>query len=172
MSIKIGNGCYVAKTAVLIGDVELGNNVAIFDHAVLRGDLNKIVVGDNSNIQDNVTIHTEITHPTIIGNNVSVGHNAVVHGTTLGNYIIVGMGARTLNGVCIPDGCVIAAGTVITENFTCPEDSLIAGVPGKVKRSNDSNLRDYAKANAESYGVLREKHKSGEFQRLSGSEIK
>lgn len=171
MAVKIGNGCFIAKTAVLIGDVELGDNVAIFDHAVLRGDLNKIVVGDNSNIQDNVTVHTEITHPAIIGSNVSIGHNAVVHGSTLGNYIIVGMGARTLNGAVIPEGCVIAAGTVVTENFTCDENSLIAGIPGKIKRAGDKNLREYAKKNAESYSVLRKKHNAGEFERITGSDL-
>lgn len=171
MAVKIGIGCFIAKTAVLIGEVEIGNNVGIFDHAVLRGDLNKIVVGDNSNVQDNVTIHTEINHSAIIGESVSIGHNAIVHGATLSNDIIVGMGAIIMNGATVPSGCVVAAGTVVTENFSCGEDSLIAGVPGKVKRYGDPNLREYAKKNAESYAILRSKHKSGEFQRITGSDV-
>lgn len=168
MSISIGKNCYISDTAVLIGDVTIGDNVAIFDHAVLRGDLNRIVVGNDSNIQDNVTFHTELDHATIIGEGVSVGHNAVVHGCELGNHIIVGMGAIVMNGARIPTGCIIAAGAVVTENFSCREDSLIAGIPGKVKREGDSGLREYATKNAQSYGALRKRHLAGNFPRETG----
>lgn len=169
MSIKIGRNCYLAPTAVLIGNVEIGDNVAIFDHAVLRGDLNMISVKEGSNIQDNVSIHTELNHPTLIGKGVSVGHNAIVHGAELEDDIIVGMGAIVMNGAHISSGCVIAAGTVVTENFSCGNNSLVAGVPGKIKRTDDPELRNYAMANASSYNSLREKHMAGEFQRISGT---
>ncbi len=172
MSISIGKNCYISDTAVLIGDVTIGNNVAIFDHAVLRGDLNRIVVGNNSNIQDNVTFHTEINHATIVGEGVSVGHNAVVHGCNLGDHIVVGMGAIVMNGATIPSGCIVAAGAVVTEGFSCKENSLIAGIPGKVKRESDPKLRDYAEMNAKSYAVLRERHLAGEFQRETGKSLK
>ena len=145
MPIRIGKNCYIADTAVLIGDVTIGDDVAIFDHVVLRGDLNKIMVGNGSNIQDNVTFHTEINHGTFIGEGVSVGHNAVVHGCELMDNIIVGMGAIVMNGSKIPSGCVIAAGAVVTENFICRENSLIVGLPAKVKREADPLLLEYAK---------------------------
>ena len=172
MTITVGKNCYISDTAVLIGEVTLGDNVAIFDHAVLRGDLNRIVVGNNSNIQDNVTFHTELNHETIIGEGVSIGHNAVVHGCELGDHIIVGMGAIVLNGAHIPSGCIIAAGAVVTEGFTCGENSLIAGIPGKVKRESDIKLKEYAVRNAESYGVLRQRHLSGDFPRETGKSLK
>ena len=172
MPIRIGKNCYIADTAVLIGDVTIGDDVAIFDHVVLRGDLNKIMVGNGSNIQDNVTFHTEINHGTSIGEGVSVGHNAVVHGCELMDNIIVGMGAIVMNGSKIPSGCVIAAGAVVTENFICRENSLIAGLPAKVKREADPLLLEYAKRNAQSYGVLREKHLAGDFSRETGKTLK
>ena len=172
MPILIGKNCYIADTAVLIGDVEIGDDVAIFDHAVLRGDLNRIVVGNGSNIQDNATFHTEINHATLIGEGVSVGHNAVVHGCELLNNIIVGMGAIVMNGAKIPSGCVIAAGAVVKENFTCKENSLIAGLPAMVKREADPVLLEYAQRNAHSYGVLREKHLAGYFTRETGKTLK
>ncbi len=172
MPILIGKNCYIAETAVLIGDVEIGDDVAIFDNAVLRGDLNKIVVGNGSNIQDNATFHTEVNHPTLIGEGVSVGHNAVVHGCELMNSIIIGMGAIIMNGAKIPSGCVIAAGAVVKENFTCKENSLIAGLPAIVKREADPLLLEYAKKNAQSYGVLREKHLAGYFTRETGKTLK
>ena len=172
MSIQIGENCYISETAVFIGDVTIGDDVAIFDHAVLRGDLNKIVIGDGSNIQDNVTFHTEFNHSTIIGSGVSVGHNAVVHGCELGDNIIVGMGAIVMNGAKIPSGCVIAAGAVVTENFTCKEASLIAGLPGKVKRESDPGLPEYAKRNAQSYSLLRERHIAGYFARETGKTLR
>ncbi len=172
MPVKVGKNCFIAETAVLIGDVEIADNVAIFDHTVLRGDLNRIVVGENSNLQDNVTVHTDINNPAVIGKNVSVGHNAIVHGATLENDIIIGMGAIVMNGTHIHTGCVVAAGTVVTQDTNVPGNSLIAGVPGKIKRTDDPSLREYARVNAESYSVLREKHRKGDFQRSTGSEFK
>lgn len=171
MVITVGKNCFIAKSAVLLGDVKIGDNVAIFDHTVLRGDMNIITVGNNSNIQDNVTIHTDVNNPAVIGDSVSIGHNAIVHGATLGDEIIIGMGAIVMNGSVISRGSVIAAGSVVTQNMNVPENSLVAGVPGKIKRSGDPGLREYAQLNAQSYGILRERHKSGEIQRITGSDL-
>lgn len=172
MTIKIGKNCYIADSAVLIGDVEIGDNVAILDGAVLRGDLNTIMIGEGSNIQDNATLHTELNHSTILGKNVSVGHNAIVHGASLSDDIIVGMGAIVMNGASISSGSVVAAGAVVTENFSAEKGSLIAGVPGKVKRSGDPSLLEYARANSASYNTLREKYLIGHFERKRGSDLK
>ncbi len=172
MPVKVGKNCFIAETAVLIGDVMIGDDVAIFDNTVLRGDLNQIIVGHNSNLQDNVTVHTDVNNPAVIGKNVSVGHNAIVHGAFIEDDIIIGMGAIVMNGARIHSGSVVAAGTVVTQETSVPENSLIAGTPGKIKRTGDSSLRDYAILNAESYAVLREKHKHGDFHRITGSDLK
>ena len=172
MPVKIGKDCFIADTAVLIGDVEIKDRVAIFDGVVLRGDLNSISVGEGSNIQDNVTFHTEMNHATVLGKNVSVGHNAVVHGAHLGDNIIVGMGAIVMNGSDIGTGSVIAAGTVVTENFVSGQRSLIAGVPGKMKRTDDASLEAYAIGNARSYDTLRQRHIAGLFQRVCGKDLR
>ncbi|MCL4340531.1 MAG: gamma carbonic anhydrase family protein [Candidatus Thermoplasmatota archaeon] len=171
MAIKIGKECYIAKSATLIGDVTIGDRVAIMEGAVLRGDLNRIFVGNDSNIQDNVTVHTEIDHAALIGNFVSVGHNAVVHGSVVHDYVIVGMGALTLNGATVNSGSVIAAGSVVQQNFTVPELSLVAGVPGVVKRTGDQKLKEYAMRNAESYSRLRQAYLSGSYDILRGSDL-
>ena len=140
MPAIVGKGAYIAETAVLIGHVNLSDGVSIFDHAVLRGDLNSITVGKNSNIQDNVTIHVERSHPTKIGENVSVGHNAIIHGAEIEDNVIIGMGAIILNGARIKSGTVVAAGAVVTETFEGENNSLIAGVPAKTKKVDKSFL--------------------------------
>lgn len=170
MAIDISNDTMIADTAVLIGDVKISKGVSIFDYAVLRGDLNVITVGENSNIQDNVTIHVDEGHPTVIGRNVSVGHNAVVHGSTIEDNVIIGMGAIILNGAHIRSGSVVAAGTVVTENFESEENSLVAGIPGKIKKVDDS-MREYAIRNAASYEKLRDMHLSGKFTKIYGKQL-
>lgn len=168
MAIEIGKNVMIAQTAVLIGTVSVADGASIFDHAVLRGDLNRIEIGEDSNVQDNVTIHVERNNPTIIGKNVSVGHNAIVHGARIDDDVIIGMGAIVLNRAHIRTGSVVAAGAVVTENFVSEENSLVAGVPAKIKRVDDSFL-EYAKANGLSYQSLRDKYIMGEFDRKVGS---
>lgn len=172
MTISIGKRCFIASSVTLIGNVKIGDNVAIMDNAVLRGDQNSIVVGDNSNIQDNVTVHTDDDYPTSIGKHVSVGHNAIVHGSTVEDYVIVGMGAITLNGSRIGSGSVIAGGSVVTQNFSVPEKSLVAGIPGTIKRSNDPSLLEYARLNALAYSNLREGYLQGKYEIMRGSDLK
>lgn len=167
MSIEIGKNVYLAETAVLIGNVKLSDGVSIFDHAVLRGDLNTITVGENSNIQDNVTVHVEKNNSTIIGKNVSVGHNAVIHGARIDDNVIIGMGAVLLNGSHIASGSVVAAGAVVTENFVGEENSIIAGVPAKIKKASES-VRASAIRNGESYQKLRDRYLSGELEKHYG----
>ncbi len=132
--IKKGRNLYIADTAVIIGDVTLGDNVTIMDSAVIRGDENSIIIGDNSNVQDNATIHVNNTYGVRLVKNVSVGHNAVVHGAVVDDNVIIGMGAIILNNAHIKKGSVVAAGTVVLENFESEENSLITGIPGSVKK--------------------------------------
>lgn len=163
MSIKIGKECYIAKSSVLIGEVEIGDFSMVMDNAVLRGDLNRITFGKYSNIQDNATIHVELDHEAKIGNNVSIGHNAVVHGSTIEDNVIIGMGAIVMNGALIKSGSVVAAGSVVTENFVGEKDALIMGVPGKIKRTGE-DLMEYAKLNASSYQKLRLDYLKGKYE--------
>lgn len=167
MAMEIGKNVYVAGTAVIIGNVRLSDGVSVFDHAVIRGDLNEITIGPDSNVQDNVTIHVDAGNPVRIGRNVSIGHNAVVHGATVDDDVIIGMGAVVLNGSRIRSGSVVAAGAVVTENFESPENSIIAGVPARVRRT-DPSIRDYPVRNGESYQNLRDLYLSGKFEKRVG----
>ena len=131
----VADGSYVDESAQVIGDVEIGAESSVWMNVVIRGDVNHIRIGKRTNIQDLTMIHVmRETHPTTIGDEVTVGHSAVVHGTTIENRVLVGMAAVLLNGVHIESDCVIAAGTLLTEGTRIPTRSLVMGRPGKVKR--------------------------------------
>jgi carbonic anhydrase/acetyltransferase-like protein (isoleucine patch superfamily) len=126
---------YVDESAQVIGDVRIGAESSVWMNVVIRGDVNHIRIGKRTNIQDLTMVHVmRETHPTIIGDEVTVGHSAVVHGATIEDRVLVGMGAVLLNGVHIESDCVIAAGTLVTEGTRIPARSLVMGRPGKVKR--------------------------------------
>jgi carbonic anhydrase/acetyltransferase-like protein (isoleucine patch superfamily) len=125
---------FVAAGARLVGDVTLGENASVWYNAVLRGDGAPIVVGAGSNLQDNVSVHVDAGHPVRIGDNVSVGHNAVVHGCSIGDGTLIGMGSVILSGAEIGEGCLVAGGAVVLEGAVIPSGSLVAGVPAKVRR--------------------------------------
>lgn len=126
---------YVDQSAQVIGDVHIGAESSVWMNVVIRGDVNHIRIGKRTNIQDLTMIHVmRETHPTIIGDEVTVGHSAVVHGTTIEDRVLIGMGAILLNGVHIEHDCIIAAGTLLTEGTRIPARSLVMGRPGKVKR--------------------------------------
>jgi carbonic anhydrase/acetyltransferase-like protein (isoleucine patch superfamily) len=128
--------CYVDLSAQLIGDVELGENASVWMNAVLRGDVNAIRVGANSNVQDCSVLHgMRGAYPVIVGDWVTIGHNATVHGCVVEDAVLIGMGATILNDVRIGEGSIIAAGAVIAEHTVIPPNSLVAGVPGKVRRT-------------------------------------
>ena len=134
-SPRVDNSAYVDQSAQVIGDVEIGAESSVWMNVVIRGDVNHIRIGKRTNIQDLTMIHVmRETHPTIIGDEVTVGHSAVVHGTTIEDRVLIGMGALLLNGVHIESDCVIAAGTLLTEGTRIPARSLVMGRPGKVKR--------------------------------------
>jgi carbonic anhydrase/acetyltransferase-like protein (isoleucine patch superfamily) len=126
---------YVDPSAQVIGDVEIGAESSVWMNVVIRGDVNRIRIGRRSNIQDLTMVHVmRDTHPTTIGDEVTVGHSAVIHGTTIEDRVLVGMAAVLLNGVHIGQDSVIAAGTLLTEGTRIPPRSLVMGRPGKVKR--------------------------------------
>ena len=126
---------WIAPTATIIGNVILKSNASIWFGAVLRGDNDPIVVGENSNIQDNCVLHTDLGSPLTIGANVTVGHKVMMHGCDVGDGSLIGIGAIILNGAKIGRGCLVGAGSLITEGKEFPDNSLIMGSPGKVVRT-------------------------------------
>lgn len=126
---------YIDQAAQVIGDVEIGAESSVWMHAVLRGDVNTIRIGARSNVQDGTIVHVmHGTHPTVIGDDVTIGHGAIVHGCTLGHRILIGMGAILLNGVTVGEDAIVAAGTLLPEGTVVPPRSMVMGSPGKVRR--------------------------------------
>jgi carbonic anhydrase/acetyltransferase-like protein (isoleucine patch superfamily) len=148
---SIHDTAFVADGARIVGDVSLEAGSSVWYNAVLRGDSAPITIGPDSNVQDNVSIHVDAGHPVIVGSQVSIGHNAVVHGCTIGDGSLVGMGAVILSGAVIGDGCLIAGGAVVLGGTEIPAGSLVAGVPAKVRRPLDDDERAGLIANAEIY---------------------
>ena len=131
----IDPSAYVDISAQVIGDVHIGSESSVWMNVVIRGDVNHVRIGKRTNIQDLTMVHVmRETHPTLIGDEVTVGHSAVVHGTTIENRVLVGMGAVLLNGVHIESDCIIAAGSLLPEGTRIPSRSMVMGRPGKVKR--------------------------------------
>ncbi|MBD7996731.1 gamma carbonic anhydrase family protein [Arthrobacter sp. Sa2CUA1] len=142
---------FLAPTASLIGDVELGAGASAFYGVCVRGDSNSIRVGAGTNLQDNVVLHADPGFPTTVGERVSVGHNAVVHGCTVEDDCLIGMSATIMNGAVIGAGSLVAAGAVVLEGTQVPPRSLVAGVPAKVRRALTDEEFASVQRNAEHY---------------------
>ena len=130
----IGERVFLAEGARLIGDVTIGNDSSVFYNAVLRADLASIVVGERTNIQDNVSVHLSMDEGVVIGNEVTVGHNAVLHACTIDDNVLIGMGAIVMDGAHIKKNCIVGAGAIVTQGKEFPEGSLILGSPAHVVR--------------------------------------
>ncbi len=147
---EVPASCYVDVSAQLIGDVVLGERASVWMNAVIRGDVNSIRIGAESNVQDCAVLHgMRDLYPVIVGDRVTIGHNATVHGCVLGNDVLVGIGATILNDARVGEGSIIAAGAVIPEHMVIPPGSLVAGVPGKIRRElgekDLESIRQYAR---------------------------
>lgn len=140
----------MADSAEVIGRVTLGRNASIWPMAVLRGDVEPIVIGDESNIQDGCVVHTRENHPTLVGKGVVVGHSAILHGCRIGNHCLIGMGA-VVQEVAIADNCLIAAGAVLVPGFAAPKGSLVMGIPGRVIRKLRKNELAQLRQGAKDY---------------------
>ncbi len=150
---------WLAPNASVIGNAMIEARASLFYGAVVRADMDRIVLGAGSNLQDNVVVHTDYGFPTLIGSGVSVGHAAVVHGCTVEDDCLIGMHATVLNGARIGAGSLVAAGTVVLEGTVIPPRSLVAGVPGKVRRSLSDAEYDRVVANAQVYLDLAARHR-------------
>ena len=152
---KFGENCFLAETAVVIGDVEMGDECSIWYNAVLRGDVHYIKMGNKVNVQDNAMIHcTYQKCPTNIGNNVSIGHKAVVHGCTIHDNVLIGMGAIVMDDCVVESYSIVAAGAVVTQNTHIGEGELWAGVPAK------------------KIGMVSQNLKEGEIERIANNYVK
>ncbi|MFZ2851345.1 MAG: gamma carbonic anhydrase family protein [Leptotrichiaceae bacterium] len=148
---KIHENTFIANSADIIGNVEIFENVSIWFGAVLRGDVEKIVVGKNSNIQDNSTVHTDFGIPCIIGENVTVGHNVVLHSCNISDNVIVGMGSTILNGAKIAKNCLVGANSLVTHKLEYEEGMLILGNPAKIVRILTDEEIEHIVKNANHY---------------------
>jgi carbonic anhydrase/acetyltransferase-like protein (isoleucine patch superfamily) len=129
---QLGPDCFVAENATIVGDVTMGRNCTVWFNAVVRGDVNSIRIGDQTNIQDGAVLHcTYLKAATTIGSRVSIGHKAIVHGCTIKDDVLIGMGAIVMDHAVVGTGCIIAAGAVVLENTQCEPGYLYAGVPAR-----------------------------------------
>jgi carbonic anhydrase/acetyltransferase-like protein (isoleucine patch superfamily) len=154
---KVAPSCYIDPSAQLIGDVTIGERSSVWPNATVRGDVHWIRIGEGTSIQDNSVLHVESgKHPLVVGNYVTVGHSAVLHGCTIEDDCIIGIGAIVLNGATVGKGSVIAAGALVSEGAQIPPGSLAMGVPAKVKREVSAEEQQRFRTNAEHYIELRQ----------------
>ena len=150
---------YTGNNVVITGEVSLSEDVSIWHNAVLRGDEGYITIGSRTNIQDLVMIHTGMPDYSVtIGQNTTIGHSAIIHGCTIGNECMIGMGAIIMNGAKIGNQCIVAAGSIVTEHKTFPEKSLILGSPAKLLRTLTDDEIQKIRDNAEAYVTSARKH--------------
>ena len=152
----LGQRVYIARGAIVEGDVTLGDFSSIWHNAVLRGDINRIVVGHYSNVQDNSVLHLADEYPCIVGDYVTIGHNAIVHACTIGNQTLVGMGAIIMDGVVIGEQSIIGAGALVTQGQQIPAGSMVLGSPAVVARMLSAAEKERLKSFAEKYVAIAE----------------
>ena len=160
---------FIAPTAVVLGDVTLGPRASVWYQAVLRGDMAAIIIGEATNLQDGTIVHVDEGKPAVIGARVGVGHRAILHGCTVEDDCLIGMGSVLLNGVRIGTGSVVGAGAVVAEDLQVPPGSLVLGVPGRVVRTVDDALRARIRGTWEHYVAEAERHRRGAFPRARPS---
>lgn len=133
--VKVGKNVFIAHTAIVIGDVELGDFSSVWYGAVVRADFDRIRIGNRTNVQEGVVMHVDKGKPIEVGNDVIIGHGAMIHGCTIGDACLIGMRATVMNGAKIGKGCIIGAGALVTENTIIPDFSMVLGMPAKVTKT-------------------------------------
>jgi len=162
---RIDDGAWIAPGAVVVGDVEIGADSSVWYNAVVRGDSNRVRIGERSNLQDGVVIHTMRGGDggdhgaALIGDDVSIGHHAVVHAAKIGDGCLIGMNSTVLSGAVVGEGSLIAAGALVPQNAVVPPHSLVAGVPGKVVRELRDADREMVRENSAVYAEYTERHR-------------
>ena len=158
---EVDGTSWIAPTAVLVGKVRVRAGASVWFGAVLRGDNEWIEVGAGANVQEGCTLHTDFGYPLVIGRDCTIGHNVILHGCTIGEGSLIGMGATILNGARIGKGCLIGAGALVTEGKEIPDGSLVMGAPGKVVRMLDEAAQDRLIRSAQSYQANAERFRNG-----------
>ena len=154
---------FIAPSAIVLGDVTLGPRASVWYGAILRGDNAPIVIDEASNLQDGTVVHVDEGQPVHVGARVGVGHRVVIHGCTIEDECLIGMGSVLLNGARVGRGSVVAAGAVLPEGLVVPPGSVVMGVPARVVRAVDDGLRERIRQTWEHYVVEAERHRSGAF---------
>lgn len=157
---QIDPSVYIAPGAMVLGNVTIQANSSIWFHTTVRADRGNITIGENTNIQDNCVIHMDEGFPVVIGNGVTIGHGAIVHGCKIGDNTLIGMGAIILNGAVIGKNCIVGAGALITQNTIIPDGSLVIGNPGKISRNLSESEIEHNKLNALHYVKEAENYKN------------
>ena len=156
---NIDKSAFIHPQSFIAGDVAIGKRVSVWPFVSIRGDSDKITIGDDSNVQDGCVIHVDDGVPCSIGKRVGIGHRAIVHGATIADDVLIGMGAVLLNRVQVGSGSIIAAGAVVREGFVVPPNSLVMGVPGKIVRETTPDERARIARTVEAYIELQERYK-------------
>ena len=162
-AVDIHPSAFIAPGAVVLGDVTLGPRASVWYTAVLRGDMDRIVVGEATNVQDGTVVHVDAGRPALIGARVGIGHRVVLHGCTVEDECLIGMGSVLLNGVRVGTGSVVAAGAVLPEGLEVPPGSVVMGVPARVVRAVDGALRERIRQTWEHYVAEAARHRAGRF---------
>ncbi len=160
---KIAQGVFVAPGAAIAGDVTIGEQCSVWYNATIRADDEPIVIGQRTNVQDNAVLHVDFDYPLVIGDGVTIGHGAIVHGCTVGDNTLIGMGAIILNGAKIGNNCIIGAGALVTQNKEIPDGSLVMGTPGKIVRELDEKAIESIRVNGEAYLQTMKEYQEGLF---------
>ncbi|SHI51475.1 Carbonic anhydrase or acetyltransferase, isoleucine patch superfamily [Geosporobacter subterraneus DSM 17957] len=155
----IDESCYISENATVIGRVKMKKNANVWYGTVIRGDDNHITIGENTNIQDNCTVHINKNMPTVIGDYVTVGHNAIIHACHIGNYVLVGMGAIVLDGAEIGDHVIIGSGSLVPPGKKIPSNSLVMGSPAKIVRELTEEDRKQLESSALNYVEMANNHR-------------
>ena len=156
----VDESCYISETTDIIGNVTIGKDVNVWFGSRIRGDINRIVIGDCSNVQENSVIHVDVDSPTTIGKNVTIGHAAIIHGCTIEDNVLVGMGAIVLNDAHLTKNCIVGAGALVTQGKSFPEGSLIIGNPAKAVRVLTPEEIAHIQHSADEYVALSKMHMS------------
>ncbi len=161
MSPRVHPGCFVDDSAQLVGDIEVGEDSSIWFNCVLRGDVNPIRIGKRTNVQDLSLVHvTGGRSTTVVGDDVTVGHHVILHGCTIGNRVLVGMGSTIMDDAEVGDDCIIGAGALLTPGTKIPPGSLVVGSPGRVKRPITEAERDFLLLSAHHYVELAKEYQA------------
>lgn len=165
---SIHTTAFIHPHAHVFGDVTLGARVSVWPTAVIRGDTDAITIGDDSNVQDGTVIHVDHGVPTTIGKRVAIGHRAIVHGSTVDDDCLIGMGAILLNGVHVGTGSIVGAGAMCPEGMQIPPNSLVLGLPARRVRDTTADERDRIRRTVDAYLELQEKHRAGRVPETRG----